>query len=224
MTEFEELRLFVPAEDHTWSQSIQTERELQICKDIASRLGLAIRLDKATKKLFLGRKKNEPTPTPVLATAAVTYPSGKSYEKAKSSDAYRVTGAYEAAVLFEPSPDDKLSENFTAGEFMPRDSSYSLLRISPKLVSLLEKVRARLGPVRITSGYRPPAYNASVGGVSNSAHIDGLATDIYVEGVATSRLYEVCDSVVGDSGGVGFYPTQGFVHIDVRGYRSRWKG
>lgn len=51
------LRLFCPAEDHTWSQSIQTERELQICKDIASRLGLAIRLDEANGKLFLGRGK-----------------------------------------------------------------------------------------------------------------------------------------------------------------------
>ena len=57
------LRLFCPAEDSSWSQSIQTERELQICKDIATRLGLPINLDEAAGKLYLGHAKDwQPSP------------------------------------------------------------------------------------------------------------------------------------------------------------------
>lgn len=43
----------------------------------------------------------------------------------------------------------------------------------------LEHVRALLGnlPVTINSGYRSPAVNAAVGGVSDSAHLTGYAAD-----------------------------------------------
>jgi len=52
------LRLFCPAEDHTWSEELRTEREVQICKDIASRLKLPIRVDEAQGKLYLGHGPN----------------------------------------------------------------------------------------------------------------------------------------------------------------------
>ncbi|ODT75570.1 hypothetical protein ABS71_04280 [bacterium SCN 62-11] len=122
---------------------------------------------------------------------------------------------------------DRLSQHFTAGEFFPSgDASYRFLRVSPELVRRLEKVRTALGGVAITvhSAYRPPDYNRSVGGVSNSAHIDGLAADISAAGISTEALRRVCEVVIGDDGGVGLYPSQQFCHIDVRGYRSRWEG
>ena len=90
----------------------------------------------------------------------------------------------------------------------------------------LEKIRTALGGVAITvhSAYRPPEYNRSVGGVSNSAHIDGLAADISAAGISTEALHKVCEEIIGDDGGVGYYPSQQFCHIDVRGYGSRWNG
>lgn len=51
------LRLFCPAEDHTWSEQLQTEREVQLCKDIASRLELPITIDQLHGKLYLGHRK-----------------------------------------------------------------------------------------------------------------------------------------------------------------------
>ena len=78
--------------------------------------------------------------------------------------------------------------------------------------------------ITVHSAYRPPEYNRSVGGVSNSAHIDGLAADISAAGIPTEALRRVCEVIIGDDGGVGFYPSQQFCHIDVRGYRSRWEG
>ena len=46
----------------------------------------------------------------------------------------------------------------------------------------LELVRKALGkPIIITSGYRCPALNARVGGVSTSAHTKGLAVDFHCD-------------------------------------------
>ncbi|MCW5866027.1 MAG: DUF882 domain-containing protein [Candidatus Eremiobacteraeota bacterium] len=158
------------------------------------------------------------------------YPSGLSIPKAVlKSEAeaarYGTTGAYTAAPLLAAKPSDRLSEHFTAGEFMCHDSSYAFLRVSPELVRRLEMIRTQLGgaPITINSAYRPPAYNASLkGAASNSTHIDGLAADIQAAGISTEALLKVCEAVIGDHGGVGFYPLDGFCHVDVRGYRSRW--
>ena len=45
--------------------------------------------------------------------------------------------------------------------------------------TILQPLRDKLGmPIIINSGYRNPAYNASVGGVKNSQHLTGCAADI----------------------------------------------
>ena len=46
---------------------------------------------------------------------------------------------------------------------------------------VLEPLRERFGPILITSGYRSPAVNAAVGGVSNSDHLNGTAADLYAQ-------------------------------------------
>lgn len=45
-------------------------------------------------------------------------------------------------------------------------------------VGLLEPVRAEVGPLRVTSGYRRPRVNSAVGGSSTSAHMSGWAADV----------------------------------------------
>lgn len=155
---------------------------------------------------------------------AVKYPAGY---VARSSDnnlsKYATTGSSSAPPLVSGPDNTKLSENFTLGEFKCHDRQrFPQVRVSPKLVELLEKIRAKVGPLHITSGYRPPDYNREIGGASQSTHIDGLAADIYSNEVSTKTLCEVADQIVGNSGGVGFYPESGFVHVDVRGYASRW--
>lgn len=45
-------------------------------------------------------------------------------------------------------------------------------------VKMLEKFRVWYNrPINITSGYRPPDYNESVGGSPNSSHLESLAID-----------------------------------------------
>ncbi len=111
------------------------------------------------------------------------------------------------------------------GELMPHDPSYRYIRVAPALVVLLEQIRAELGgfPLQVNSGYRPPAYNALVGGVPDSAHLDGLAADLSSLHVSFERLAAAADRLVGDRGGVGVYYGSQFVHVDLRGQRARWE-
>ncbi len=61
--------------------------------------------------------------------------------------------------------------------------------VLPRLVLLaemLERIRATLGePITVTSGYRSPAVNRAVGGITNSDHTLGLAADIVGPAVGT---------------------------------------
>lgn len=56
------------------------------------------------------------------------------------------------------------------------------------LLQILDKLRAELGPVTITSGVRCKKYNNSLkGSSSTSAHLSGRAADIYIPGVTTTK-------------------------------------
>ncbi len=51
--------------------------------------------------------------------------------------------------------------------------------LKPELVKMLDEARGLAGiPFKITSGYRTPAHNASIGGASKSTHTLGLGVDI----------------------------------------------
>ena len=69
-------------------------------------------------------------------------------------------------------------DNTPAPELVPR-----LLRTA----EMLERIRATLGvPVIVTSGYRAPAVNRAVGGVTSSDHMQGHAADIVAPGYGTA--------------------------------------
>ena len=229
----ESWRLIVPAED--WQHPIEirepvedpVEWALSLLTKVGERLNLRVNRDEQNKKFYLGEG---PAPKPEVAGGGegVKYPSGLSIPKAVLSVAeaarYGTTGIYTAAPLLAARPTDRLSEHFTAAEFMCHDTSYRFVRVAPELVKRLEKIRTALGNVAITvsSGYRPPGHNESVGGASQSTHIDGLAADISAAGVSTEALFKVCKDVIGNDGGVAYYPVDQFCHVDVRGYASRW--
>lgn len=170
---------------------------------------------------------NSPSAGPNSPAGSLRFPSGWSVDVVPDDVAgseYEAIDKSAAAPLVKSFPDAQISKNFRLSEFRPGEHSYDLVRIAPMLVNILEEIRKRAGDqtLHVTSGYRPIAYNRKVGGVSNSTHIDGLAADIYSEYISTEALWEICDDVIGDRGGVGFYPNQGFVHVDIRGYRARW--
>lgn len=109
----------------------------------------------------------------------------------------------------------QLTSNFNLKEFQCKHCGQ--VKISSKLVNLLQILRDRLGkPVTITSGYRCPTHNSNVGGAKNSYHMQGMAVDIVVAptGLSMNELVNLCQEI--GFTGIGAYPKQGFIHVDVR--------
>lgn len=124
----------------------------------------------------------------------------------------------------KPSPNFSYSEfDCHNGEKVPRHAYAGLDRLCTEV---LEPLRVRFGTVVITSGYRPPAYNASIGGEPNSYHLyekgRAPAADIYC---AKGTPQEWADfAAEHGADGIGVYNGSNFVHLDQRGYSSRWWG
>jgi uncharacterized protein YcbK (DUF882 family) len=79
----------------------------------------------------------------------------------------------------------------------------------------------------ILSSYRSPDYNKAVGGVGLSQHMEFRALDIAIDGVSPKHVYDrlIEWRKAGKfKGGLGIYPTSGFVHIDTRGSNATWRG
>lgn len=95
--------------------------------------------------------------------------------------------------------------------------------VSDRLLTVLDKIRESVGvPVVVLSGYRCPAHNKEVGGVNDSQHTKRTAADIRAEGFSVEELAGVAEKCGAD--GIGKYPKQNFVHVDMRGKRARWWG
>lgn len=97
-----------------------------------------------------------------------------------------------------------------------------------RLLVALEELRVLGGdlPIHPTSGTRCPAWNAMKGGADNSKHISGEAADIVMQGLHPLEMVEYANSVEAFShGGIGVYPHNGFIHVDVRtNGPARWTG
>ncbi len=110
---------------------------------------------------------------------------------------------------------NKVLRDFRTGTVHPMD---------PQLMDLLHTVREVTGagdrPINIISGYRSPQTNemlhnasAKSGVATHSMHMDGKATDIRIPGVDLDRLHKAAMALKG--GGVGYYPSSDFVHMDT---------
>lgn len=100
--------------------------------------------------------------------------------------------------------------------------------MDPALILLLATLRDALDvsprtTFDIISGYRSPKTNGALHARSNgvatkSQHMLGKATDIALPGVPLARLHKAALAM--KRGGVGFYPSSGFVHVDTGRVRS----
>lgn len=123
----------------------------------------------------------------------------------------------------------KLAPSFSAREFRCRDGTDTVM-VDEALTVVLQCIREHFGkPVVITSGYRTAAHNAVVGGAKSSQHLLGRAADIRVPGVSVEDVAAYAESLMPDWGGVGRYPVKagratGWVHVDTRADKARWRG
>ena len=80
--------------------------------------------------------------------------------------------------------------------------------------------------IHIISGYRSPAYNRrlrslSKGVAKSSLHMKGMAIDLVIPGIRLDQIRRTALALA--AGGVGYYPGEGFVHMDSGGFRA-WQG
>ena len=93
--------------------------------------------------------------------------------------------------------------------------------IDPRLLTLLDRLSTQVGakaPFQVISGYRSPKTNAllhreSDGVATHSLHMSGMAIDIRLAEVDLSHLHRAALGLA--AGGVGYYPSSDFVHVDV---------
>jgi uncharacterized protein YcbK (DUF882 family) len=130
---------------------------------------------------------------------------------------YWIDGRYEPAALAEA---NRVLRDYRTGEVHP---------IEPRLFDLLHALQQNLesnAAYEVISGYRSPQTNAALharssGVASNSLHMQGMAMDVRLPDRALAKLHDAALAL--GQGGVGFYPTSDFVHVDV-GRVRRWNG
>jgi len=101
--------------------------------------------------------------------------------------------------------------------FSPREMACKgtgTLLIDANAMDKLQALRDRLGvPILVTSGYRSPEHNKKVGGAKESLHMQGCAFDIRMDNHNPTE-FEAAARSCGFTG-FGYYPKQGFMHIDT---------
>lgn len=103
--------------------------------------------------------------------------------------------------------------------------------IDRNLLGLLVRLRESLGvsggrKLDLISGFRSPHTNAALrarggghtGVATRSQHMLGKATDIAIPGVPLDQVRRA--AVALQRGGVGYYPRDGFVHVDTARVRT----
>lgn len=114
---------------------------------------------------------------------------------------------------------------FALGQEARRFHHQYQLDTAAELAAFLERCRRQFGgkPIIITSGYRPPAVNRSVGGASGSEHLynaPGIgAVDFYINGADIKAVQTWCDKAWPYS--LGYGAPKGFVHLGIRQGRPR---
>ncbi|MDQ6702090.1 MAG: DUF882 domain-containing protein, partial [Pseudomonadota bacterium] len=127
---------------------------------------------------------------------------------------FRVNGSYDPAVL------EKL--NWFLRDWRNNDRT----RMDPRLFDVIWEAYRTAGatePIVIVSAYRSPVTNAMLRSRSHavaehSQHILGRAMDTTMPGMPMERIREIGMRL--QRGGVGWYPSSNFVHLDVGGVRA----
>lgn len=103
--------------------------------------------------------------------------------------------------------------------------TFKVHEISAHLIELVDAIQDHFGAkqVDVVSGYRSPELNLNLKRTGHhvadkSLHIQGFAMDIRIPGVSTNALRQFAYGL--HEGGVGYYPHDGFVHVDVGPVRT----
>ena len=168
----------------------------------------------------VARAAYTPTYPPAVETASRVLGSG-----AQRTLAFNHTHTREQIDLVYAVNDQYVPDAMrTLNRFLRDHYSGTVGQMDPQLFDLLHQVQLMLGvksthPFEVISGYRCPETNDHLrhsrgGGVAKrSLHMEGKAIDVRLPGVPLAELRDAALSLA--AGGVGYYPSEQFVHIDT---------
>ena len=168
--------------------------------------------------LGLGAMATAAAVVPARAQAAARKPTERVLSFFHTHTGERIKVAYCCDGVYQPEALTQLNHllrDFRVNEEKP---------IDPKLFDLLHELSGTLEteqPYHVISGYRSPRTNEMLrdrggphtGVASSSLHMVGKAMDLRVPGVKLDHLRGAAASL--KLGGVGFYPSSNFVHVDT---------
>lgn len=114
-----------------------------------------------------------------------------------------------------------ITKNFNRSEFECQCGECGLDTIDYELMVMLQHLRDKFGPLRITSGHRCEDHNNAEGGNPNSYHLQGRATDFQPLKADIIEVVNYIESLDWQHG-LGVYNS--FIHLDTRSYKARWRG
>ncbi len=130
------------------------------------------------------------------------------------------SGVYRVGDKYMPAAFDRL--NYVLRDFRTKD----VFPMDPRVIDIISILQEKTGsraPFEVLSGYRSPKTNAmlrraSTGVARNSFHMYGQAMDIRMPGYSTRKLRSIAKSM--RAGGVGYYSSSNFLHVDTGTVRS----
>jgi len=109
------------------------------------------------------------------------------------------------------------SKEWTWKNFSPREvacKGTGTVMVDANAMDALQRLRDRIGrPLLLTSAYRSASHNRRVGGAPKSLHLEAKAFDVRMENQDPHKFVE--DAKACGFTGIGYYPKQGFIHIDT---------
>jgi uncharacterized protein YcbK (DUF882 family) len=158
--------------------------------------------------------------TPTLAQASTGPANGRELQMTNVHTGEKFQGEYWANGRYLPDAFGNIKSvlrDFRTGDKFP---------IDPRLMDILYVLQHRLdnfNPFDIFSGYRSEKTNAKLRSISHgvarrSLHMTGQACDIQLPGTQLKSVRQAAIKL--NSGGVGYYPSSGFVHVDTGRVRT----
>lgn len=124
---------------------------------------------------------------------------------------------------FKKGEGTRLSNNFTSSDFDCKctNAGCNYTLVDTDLVDGLDALSDLFAKLNIHSGFRCTVHNAQVAGKPGSMHLVGKAADISSHFADPREMFYAADKIkIFHEGGMGIY--YNFIHVDCRGYRSRW--
>jgi uncharacterized protein YcbK (DUF882 family) len=151
---------------------------------------------------------------PMAAPGAIRRPSGQEGRL----DLDLVNTGEQLTVTFDLATGEPDAANYRRlRHFMRCQRTGAETPLDPRLIDLLYQLSQRTRQrIQVVSGFRAPMFSTA----DLSYHTRGMAADIRIPGMTPLMVRDLAESM--GVGGLGYYPTSQFVHVDVRTERARW--